>query len=682
MNNVYRIAVLSLLLPNLSYAQDIGLDALDIESLMGSDVQLSSAMKRLQSAKETAASVYVLSGQEITDAGVSSIPQALKLVPGMQVRQLDNNIWAISMRSSAGAYSSKLLVLVDGLSVYDPIHSGVNWQSLNLSLFDIDRIEVVRGQGSLLWGSNATNGVINIITKHSEDTRGTKISASTGTETDHDLTLRYGSDLGELGSFRISAQSRNTSESEEGLYDFEPNDYSQSESVMGRLDLNLRDDLFLLAQAQYQEQDIGNAIRVPNSLTNLNEPVADEDNRRNYSLMSRIENSVNRDTSQMLQVAYAGATSKNIYYEEQNDTLDIDYQRNTRLNTVQLDWGVNYRYADLSLGETDYISTQDGHYDMEQYGAFVQAQFEVSPDELKLIIGNKSEHNEMTGWEHQPTAKLVWTPDSRHSFWASVSRGVRIPSLLEYTATAKIGGIELSKINSDLASYITDSIYIAQYIQGNEDVKAETSISNEIGYRYNSVDWSADLSFFHTNADNVTALESSTSLDENDATTALVNGGLYNYLSSAVVTQTFITDVELETYGGELVLTKQLSDSVKTELGYSFISMDYGLPDSTVYTLGSDSIIKQWMLKVSASVTKNQTIFGQFRYEDGEAYDTDDFYALDLSWNWKVSNMVTVGITANNLLNGSYLEYASTDQTLTIPSYVEPTVNAQVLLHF
>jgi iron complex outermembrane receptor protein len=148
------------------------LPSLAFEDLMTADIQVTSAMKGLQNISETAASIYVLSNKEIMQSGVTTVAQALKLIPGMQVRQIDNNQWAITTRSTAGRYSSKLLVMVDGQSIYNPSFAGVYWEALSLPLYDIERIEVIRGQRGLLWGSNATNGVVNIISKHSTDTTG------------------------------------------------------------------------------------------------------------------------------------------------------------------------------------------------------------------------------------------------------------------------------------------------------------------------------------------------------------------------------------------------------------------------------------------------------------------------------------------------------------------------------
>ena len=179
------------------------LPSLDLDELLATDVQVTSAMKRLQNVSETAASIYVLTHDEIISSGVTSVAQALKLVPGMQVRQIDNNQWAITTRSSAGRYSSKLLVMVDGQSIYNPGFAGVYWEALNTPLYDIERIEVVRGQGGLLWGSNATNGVVNIITKHTADTQGILIEGEVGSMTNLGASFRVGGNFANYNSFDI-----------------------------------------------------------------------------------------------------------------------------------------------------------------------------------------------------------------------------------------------------------------------------------------------------------------------------------------------------------------------------------------------------------------------------------------------------------------------------------------------
>ena len=159
--------LVALLIPFGAASQSIDSKHLALDALMDLDVQLSTVTRRLRVAKENAASIYVLPGDEIKRSGVTSIPQALSLVPGLQVRKIDNNNWAVTLRAVAGRFSSRMLVLVNGQSIYDAVDGGVNWESLNTPLYDIERIEVVRSNGGLSWGNNATNGVVNIITKHS-----------------------------------------------------------------------------------------------------------------------------------------------------------------------------------------------------------------------------------------------------------------------------------------------------------------------------------------------------------------------------------------------------------------------------------------------------------------------------------------------------------------------------------
>lgn len=166
---------------------------------MGMDVQTTSAMKRAQSAFDTASSIYVLNKEQISQSGATSVPEALKMVPGLIVRQLDNNQWAISSRGVASRFSSKLLVMIDGQSLYSPQFAAVYWEALNVPLYDIERIEIIRGQGGLLWGSNANNGVINIITKNSLDTRGGYTDATTGSQVNSDVNFRYATISVEMG---------------------------------------------------------------------------------------------------------------------------------------------------------------------------------------------------------------------------------------------------------------------------------------------------------------------------------------------------------------------------------------------------------------------------------------------------------------------------------------------------
>lgn len=706
-----RLLCVALFAPFSQLASSTELDTLEFDSLMDSDVQLTSVMKRLQAAKETGASVYVLSSEEIERSGASSIPEVLNLVPGIEARQIDNNYWAISSRGPASLYVSKLLVLVDGQSIYNPVHAGVNWESLNIPLFDLERIEVIRGPGGQLWGSNATNGVINIITKHTEDTRNTAGQVETGTVLNYKATIRHGGALGSLGSYRVSATSKDVPESKESRYDIEPNDSSRSNTLNGRLDLNLSDDLFWLVQGNYQSQEINGNARVTDTDSYSTFDTAYRSELKNYSLMSRIEHSLSENSSQMLQVTYAYTDAQDIYYEEENSSLDVDYQMNTRVGSAQLDWGANYRLSKLKMADTDYVSMLEDETDLKQYGGFLQAQMELIPQALKVVVGNKSEYNNLTGWEHQPMARVVWSPTRESTLWASASQGVRIPSWIEYYSQLLVKGVALTDIvDSEYQALLPDELSdyrIKRVVLGSDNVKAETSFSKELGYRYHDINWSLDLSLFHTQSDRALGLttdlspELPASLYEYQVANDALATGLgfsdfdellalcmvdyiqcTSYLSQVTIHSNLTTESELTTYGGEVVVKRQFGEAITAELGYSQTTYRYDHPDDVVSVVSSDSTLKKWLLKTSVELSDNQTLTLVGHYQNGEAYSVDSHYGLDLSWNWQASQMARLNLTVNNLLHGDKLEYANSSETYIIPTYVEPSFSAKLHVLF
>ncbi|MDG3085763.1 TonB-dependent receptor [Vibrio hannami] len=681
---LYRMTVLSsLLLPYAVLASDVGDSLLDLDSLMASDVQLSSVMKRLQSANETAASVYVLSGEEIRRSGVSSIPQALTLVPGIQARKIDKNLWAITSRAVASRYSSKLLVMVDGRSVYDVVHVGVNWEALDIPLYDIERIEVVRGQGALLWGSNATNGVINIITKHTEDTRGLTVQGSLGDQINHNVGVSYGKALDKSGSYRVHAVSREHNASDRTEFGSKANDSSSVYGIGGRLDLNLSERLFMLFQAGYQETKPSGMLEVPELATFVNHHTDIETDRKDSFFSGKIEHSLDSRTTQAFQFSYSFVDSKSIFFEENQKQFDADYQLNTEINQLRFDMGLNYQYIDLAIEDTAYVSQINNVDALEHYGAFLQAEYELIPQTLNLTIGNKSEHNSITGWEHQPMLKMVWMPDIQHTFWTSVSQGVRIPSLAEYDFEL------LTK--SAKASYIIPGLdtQIKSVLRGNEDIDAEKSVSQEFGYRFIDHSFSLDLSGFYTKSRDVPAIDTELGphtveqlLGAYQSDLLFGTNFLPGLLSSSTINYSFVSGIELNTYGGELLIAWQATENLKTEFSYSYTNYEYELGSQLRSAVGFDSELQHWLAKAIWSVNSHHSLYSIVRHERGEAYGTNDFTAIDVSWSWQIDPNLLLSITGNNLFYGDKVEYSNEQEAYEVPSYIEPSITARINIDF
>jgi len=640
-------------IPNMLLADDnklVELPSLDFEALMATDVQVTSAMKRLQNKSETAASIYVLTNEEITQSGVTSVAQALTLVPGMQVRKIDNNQWAITSRSVAGRYSSKLLVMIDGQSIYNPGFAGVYWEALNIPLYDIERIEVIRGQGGILWGSNATNGVINIITKHTTDTRNVVAQAATGTKIDHKIDLRVGGDLDNYSSFRVFAGIEDTDQSTKSRYSMSPNDNSKKQNIGARIDLKLTNNLSFLTQADYTHIELGQNIILADLNTYSRTYYQEQYTRDHLQLMARLEHRVSPDSNQMLQASISSQRGEQRHYKDQFLISDIDYQMNTLINDIQFDWGVNYRYNDISLENSDYVFNLENVNSYNHFGGFVQAQFTILPDQLKLILGNRTEKNSFTEWQHQPMARLVWTPHLRHSIWGTVSQGVRIPSLAEY--------------NERLL--VSSSYGIRTEIIGNANIKSEKSISKELGYRYTANSWWVDVSLFHTKSHNVLAVDPSV-----NATASLISLNL-----------DLVSEAELVSYGGEAIIKWQPFKKLSTELGYSLSANKYEVYADLVPVLGNNSYLRQIIAKTNFSLTDTHSFSAIYRIESGDAYSTDNFSVLDLSWNWQITPVIAFSLIGNNLLYGSHLQHGTGDQIFTVGSFVEPSYLAKITAKF
>jgi iron complex outermembrane receptor protein len=368
-------------------------------------------------------------------------------------------------------------------------------------------------------------------------------------------------------------------------------------------------------------------------------------------LMGRFEHRLSSVSNQMLQVSMSSQRGEQVYYHDNFLTTDIDYQMNTLINGVQLDWGLTGRYSDVAIEDTDYVTSINHINSYHHFGGFAQAQFNLLPNQLKLILGNRSERNSFTGWEHQPMARLLWTPHSNHTVWGAVSQGVRIPSFLEYNYSALTSS--------------SSSFGLPVLLTGDDEMDAETSISKELGYRYTDKSWNFDISLFHTKARDVMVVEDPT-LD----------------LSIPAITLDFVSDAKLTTYGGESVVKWQPTRLWSAELGYSFTAYRYDLPAGTNAAIGYDTDLNQIIAKSNFALTEQHDLFFVYRIEDGSGYDTKDFAVLDVTWNWQVSPSVTFSVSGNNLLYGKHIEYSNYNETYTVPTYIAPTYQAKIMAKF
>ncbi len=447
-------------------------DLLDMSIEQLNNIRVTSVSRRPESLNDAASAVYVITGDEIRRAGVKTLAEALRLAPGVEVARDGAHSWTISIRGFSSNLSDKLLVLIDGRSVYSPLYAGVFWDVQDTLLDDIDRIEVIEGPGGTLWGANAVNGVVNIITRSAWETQGGYVDLASGDQEHSMAGFRYGGHLGSSGAIRgyVKYFDRAGVETPSGASDAW---HMARAGFRADFDLSDTDTLELEGEA-YSGRESG-LYRADFTLGTL--PGPDVPGTSPVS-----GNSVQGSWRRRL--ALGAGLRLDFYYDhtfrdipgdfsERRDTLDASFQHNLApLGRHELIWGLELRSSGDYVGNTLFSSFLPPARTDQTYSAFLQDKITLSPRRLFLTLGSKLEHNDYTGAEDQPNARLTWLPSQRQTFWAAASRAVRIPSRLEDDVL----------INAPLSIPGVAVPFYAQ-VHGNEDFQAEELLAYEAGYR-------------------------------------------------------------------------------------------------------------------------------------------------------------------------------------------------------
>ncbi|HLK33578.1 MAG TPA: TonB-dependent receptor [Terriglobales bacterium] len=443
------------------------LSELSLEDLM--NVRVTSAAKKEQSLSQTAAAVYVITAEEIRRSGVTTLTDALRLAPGVQVAQLSSDTWAISIRGFNAVYSNKLLVLIDGRSVYSAVFSGVLWNEEDLMLEDIERIEVIRGPGAALWGSNAVNGVINIITRPAHETQGTRVTLGGGSQDRGLGKARYGGSFRESLDYRIYGKyfNRNSLGGIAGVYD--GSGWSMTRGGF-RADwkATARDNLTF--EGSMYRGEAGQIAYLILPAVGAPGPVPLTDNSGGDFLL-RWKRHLARGSEIAAQAYYDRAHRGNFPLGQNEDALNLDFQHHVRLGERNdMIWGGGFCSTRVRSSAVNFTPASiQPHTSLQSFSAFAQDEVVLVPERLWATAGARFEHNDYTGWESQPTLRLLWKPRQRHALWAAASRAVRIPSVYEVS-------IRLPVPAGSLLPFPATVI-------GNSHLRSESLLAYELGYR-------------------------------------------------------------------------------------------------------------------------------------------------------------------------------------------------------
>ncbi len=401
---------------------------LTLEDLM--NIEITSVSKRAQRVSDAAAAVYVLTNADIRRSGATTIPDVLRLVPGLHVGQIDSNKWSVSARGFGGRFANKLLVLVDGRSVYTPLFSGVFWNLVDVPLEDVERIEIVRGPGATLWGANAVNGVINVITRTAAASKGGRATVGLGTEERASGSLRYGGGLGANGSYRVDARSfRNDGSA--GVVPGAPSDKWWGSRGGFRMDWQPREGREFMLQGALVDTLAHEMWSVPSLYPPYQNQVGDQSHYTSGFMLGQWTARTPRAETTFRLLGEQTSFHEQVL-DERRHTLDLDVQHTRQVGSMhELIWGGMYRLStDRTVG-TPVVVLDPARRTLTLGSGFVQDEMKLLAGNLRVTLGSKFEHNDYTGWEVQPNVRSLLALSSRQSIWGAVSRAVRLPSRAE-----------------------------------------------------------------------------------------------------------------------------------------------------------------------------------------------------------------------------------------------------------
>ena len=628
---------------------------LSLEELM--NIEVTSVSKKPEKLWEASSAVYVITQEDIRRSGMTSIPELLRMATGMLAAHINSSMWAISARGFTERYAKMLLVLIDGRTVYTPTFSGVYWDEKDTLLEDIERIEVIRGPGATLWGANAVNGVINIITKNARDTQGAIVTVDAGVGEDRALGgVRYGGKLGDNGCYRAYAKKSNRSAFVDAS-DRETNDAWHRSCGGFRIDRDLSEKDSLTFQGDAYHGDVAQTLTVPLLVPPYAEVVDDTAVMSGRNLLTRW-NCVISDTSDMsLQLYYDRTRRRDSQAGEAQDTWDLDFQHRFALGRRQeIVWGLGYRYTTDQYGSTYWMSIEPASRTEHLVSAFVQDELELCKDRLRLTLGSKFEHNSYTGFEVQPNARLVWMPNERKTIWASISRAVRTPSRFEMGSRIKFEAFPPDPADpGGLPALVT--------LFGNPGFKSEELLAYELGYRVQPTDTlSLDIAAFYNVYDKLRVGRVDTPFFEPDPAPHIVIpvqlcNGKYG-----------------STYGLEVAADWTASSRWRLAAGYSFIYVP-----KEFKTSGDGSFVgsfermsprHQFNLRSYLDLPGDLEFDAALYYVDGMesfsmsssqgAPNIPSYLRLDVRLGWHPARDLDVSVGVRNLLDDRHLEFCST----------------------
>ncbi len=632
------------------------LKQLSLEDLI--NVEVSIANKSPRRLTDVAAAVFVITNEDLVRSGATSIPEALRMVPGLQVGRIDNRNWAVGIRGFNGRFSNKLLVQIDGRSIYTPQFSGVYWDGQDVVLQDVDRIEVIRGPGATLWGANAVNGIINIITRDASETVGSLLAADAGDNRARRVVYRHGAKLANGGAYRAYVKyAHQDSPFEDGKPFDSDQDYLRRQAGFradwgGDRGVTLQGDIY---RSRINSYEFSYTLAPPYQRSEPGILPFDGENlllRWNYGDGAVTGNTlqVYYDHHERDEISNGALDSDDDFFEE--TTFDLDWQQTRRYDNQQLVWGLGYRwiqtYADFA---------RDGERSNHQFSAFVQDEWRLLDERLTLTAGAKLERNPYSGVEFQPSLRGHWRLNDDSSLWAAVSRAVRAPTRLEQ---------DISVVPTLLPPFSSSNplpfpVFLS--FEGDPAFDSESAESMEMGFRtviHDAV--SLDLAAFYTEYEDLRTVELRDPIINISGQNPFVD-----------VPSSPENRLAAQSHGVEVAADWQIAHWWRLRSAYTYTRLDIE-PDPTSTDVTRElpeGQVPEHQLSLRSSINFNGSwsLDAWLRYVDelptisptqasGAAVRIPSYTAMDVRLAWQASPEISLSLAARDLL-GSHTEFES-----------------------
>jgi iron complex outermembrane receptor protein len=638
LRRLIQVAVLAALPGLAQQPPSPDLSQASLEDLM--NIQVTSVSKKEQKLSKTGAAIFVITQEDIRRSGATNIPDLLRLAPGVDVARVDANRWAISIRGFNDQHADKVLVLIDGRSVYSPSFSGVFWDMVDVPLEDIERIEIIRGPGGTVWGANAVNGVINIITKSAMETKGGLISVGGGSDDHADSLVQYGGGIGQNGDYRIFGKFFDVGNSV-----FPAGQEAADGWLAGhagfRSDWNVSPHDWLTVQGDFLKTDESQTIATlfSNALP-ITETFNDPIQATAGNILARWNHTLPSGSQMSLQAYDDYSRHLDQGFLDEQNTVDLDFQDHVAWGSRNdVVWGLGARVIDSNYGVGYDFTIVPNHRFDRLYSGFLQDQLKLS-DSLSLTMGSKLEHNDFTGFEVEPSLQLVWTPTERQTVWLSAARAIREPSPLD-------DGLQL-----DAASIPLGSSFELVRAVGNPEMKAEELRDFEIGYRAQAGRRvSLDVAVFGSIYRN---LETTVPQAPYSATTP-------QGLSYLVLPELAENGPPARTYGAEFSANWNLMEHWRISPGYSYFLMHYDGDSSNITPQPGASPNHQFQVRSLLDLPHHLEWDNTLGYVSKLAVGNIPAYArLDSRLGWRVGEFFELSVVGQNLFTPTHVEFSDT----------------------